>query len=123
MAGWLGSRLHYRSLQGDPHWESADVSWTVTHVPTKGYMTDFNVWAHVLCGGNDDCLDSDHWISYKGSGGFKVRYPWSLKGLNMAMGLKLETVCVDCTEPGSDKSDARTRWALCSKSKDMCHFK
>jgi RHS repeat-associated protein len=108
----------------DPHWQSADVIWRVTTHNSHDYLSDFHVWAHVLCGGTDDCLDSNHKISGEGNGSFKAQYPWSLRGLKVAIGLKLDATCSLCASGyRHPHAKGRTRWAYCRKYSDMCRFR
>jgi hypothetical protein len=108
-----------------PHWASAEVYWTITYqTPAHRFLSSFAVWAHVLCNGVTDCLQSDHPINVKYTNGmFRQPYPGSMQDSEVAIGLRFEATCVRCL-PGQKHPNvpARTNVAYCSSSGNYCIF-
>jgi hypothetical protein len=110
-----------------PHWDSADIDWRVTYqTPVHRYLNHFSVSAHVICLAIHDCMDNDHPIDPKeDSGSFKQQYGrhHSMRGSPVAIGLKFEAICAQCSTGEKHPSvDARTAAAHCSHRVDNCRF-
>lgn len=110
-----------------PHWDSADVFWTVTYqTPVHRYLHHFFVVAHVICLATRDCMHNAHAIDPKDhSGMFKQQYGIhnSMRGKRVAVGLRFGAICLRCAAGERHPSVvARTAAARCRSGVDNCHF-